>query len=218
MLCPVCVCVCGKSMQWSWIMQLSQSNRVMQCNGVFNSYMYMYMHFCTLISVKSNSKLTHLGLLLGTSALLRQQKWRCVWSCTEHSSVHITLSKSSLMCFLAHSNRFTLLGSRISWQYELPRNVQPRDVQQRSIVLSDNEYPRLHSSWCSWWAVVSSLHHICSSTNTFTSLVNFKGLPEPDRWPIDPVSLYFARNFAMPLLLATIPSSSLSKLAMVGLL
>ena len=46
----------------------------MQCNGVFNSYMYMYMHFCTLHSVKSNSKLTHLGLLLGTSALLRQQK------------------------------------------------------------------------------------------------------------------------------------------------
>ena len=125
-----CVCVCGKSMQWSRIMQLSQGNRVMQCNEVFNNYMYMYMHFCTLHSVKSNSKLTYLGLLLGAS-LLQQQKRQCVWSCTEHSSVHITLSKSSLMCFLAHSNRFTLLGFRISWQYVVPRNVQPRDVWQR---------------------------------------------------------------------------------------
>ena len=58
---------------------------------------------------------------------------------------------------------------------------------------------RLHSSWHSWCVVVSSSCRICSSTNTFTSLVNLESLPEPDHQPINPIPIYFARNLVMSL-------------------
>ena len=89
-----------------------------------------------------NSLYTYLGLFLGGSPRLWQQNRRCVSSCMLLSSDQMTsskpfVSKASLMFAVAHSHRFTLLASRMIWQYALPRNVQPSACLQRRTVRID---------------------------------------------------------------------------------
>ena len=140
----------------------------------------------------------YLGLFFSFSPCFRQQNLRCFSSWIELSSVHSTFLKpfaaASLLYSSAHSNRFILFDSRMSWQYELLRNVQPSAVLQRNIVFLEITCPRTVSIWCSCMAVVSSSSHIFSSTNLFTSSVIFDLLPLPGRRAIHREILYFFRN------------------------
>ena len=65
-----------------------------------------------------------------------------------------------------------------------------------------------------------SRHHVTSAPQQTPSplWLTLESIPEPDRRPINPVPLYFARNLVISLLLATISSFSLNNLAMVWLL
>ena len=67
----------------------------------------------------------------------------------------------------------------------------------------------------SWMAVVSSSALMASSTIAFTAAVCFDRLPLPARRSMEPVAFTRNINFATPLLLTMIPSSS-SSLAIVG--
>ncbi len=57
-----------------------------------------------------------LGLFRGFWPFLRQQKRRCVSSCTLVSSVQMTSSNGSPRYCWAHSKRFCLFTSLMSWQ------------------------------------------------------------------------------------------------------
>ena len=156
-----------------------------------------------------NTTATHsvyLGLFFAGCPRFLQQNRQCDSSWTVHLSVHTTSLNAKSVCLLAQSSCFCLLAWRISWQYELPRKVQPNAILQRRIVHREILYPRDSSNWWSWWADVSSSVCICSSTISLTSVI-FEGLPDPVRLPIDPVSRYFAINLLIPLLLAARPSA-----------
>ena len=141
----------------------------------------------------------YLGLFFAGCPRFLQQNRRCDSSWTVHSSVHTTSLNAKSVWLLAQSSRFCLLAWRISWQYELPRKVQPNAVLQRRIVHDPILYPRDFSNRWSWWADVSSSVCIRSSTISLTSAVIFEGLPDPARLPIDPVCRYFAINLLIPL-------------------
>ncbi len=121
-----------------------------------------------------------LGLGRGASPCILKQNLLCIFICMVHSSVYITSSKVSFWCALAHSYLFNLLGSRINWQYALPRNVHPRMDLHRSTVLLDKLNPFFSTIPCIWWAVVSSSRLICCSTNTLICSQIFVVLPEPN--------------------------------------
>ena len=134
------------------------------------------------------SPCAYLGLFLGGSPRLRQQKRRCDCNCTVHSSVQTTRLKSRSTFSRAHASLFSLFAWRINWQYALPRNVHPKEVLQRKTVRREILIPCVFRSSWSWYAVVSSSRRICCSTKRLTSRVTFDGLPDPGRLTMEPVS------------------------------
>ena len=85
-------------------------------------------HMCTF------SGCLGLGLFPGGSPLFLQQNRRWDSACMEHSLVKITLLKFSPRICRAKVSLFSLFTPRISWQYELPLNVHPREILQRRTV------------------------------------------------------------------------------------
>ena len=83
---------------------------------------------------------------------------------------------------------------RLDFAYSLPLN--PSDLLHRRIVRWESWHLFSISRQCSWKAVVSSSHFICSSTIAFISKVTFEGPPEPMRHPIIPDSSYLFGNLS----------------------
>ena len=134
---------------------------------------------CTLIGCLG------LGLGFGRCPCFLQQNLLWFSSCTVHSSVHKTFSKSSSRYWWAHSNLFCLLASLISWQYALPRNVHPSAVLHRKMVLKDMSIPLSSSILWSCVAVDSLSSSIFWSTSFFTVAVILDSRPDPGLLAMD---------------------------------
>lgn len=130
-----------------------------------------------------------LGLFLGGSPFLRQQKWWCDSAWIEHSSEKIMLLNLSPRRFCAKRSRFSLFWAWMSWQYELPwKSIQGRPYNVRQFSVRSKE-PLSFSSLWSCTAVVSSSVLICSSKNSLISPLISDILPLPSRrWIVPLVS------------------------------
>ena len=95
--------------------------------------------------------------------------------------------ESVVMVLLGPLETLRFVCGCISWQYLLPRNVQPSEVRQCNIVRREITLPLLISDECSWYVVVSSSKRIWFSTMCQTSSLIFDRLPGPADLPILPV-------------------------------
>ena len=112
----------------------------------------------------------------------------------EHSSEKITLSKVSPLSSTrwTYSSRFTLFGSRMSWQYAVRCNVQPSFLRIFLTVAEHTEIPNFTSFFWIWPLVISSFFRICWFMKACASLLDsFAGLPERGRFATEPVILSF---------------------------
>ena len=112
------------------------------------------------------------GLDFGFCPFFLQQNRRWISICTVVSSLQITFSKLSPRHSLAHWTRFSLLGSRINWQYAAPRDVKPSSRRPLKTQLLDMVIPISLSNKTNCFAVVSS--SLCIRI----SLVRIVGLPD----------------------------------------
>ena len=119
--------------------------------------------------------------IFGGSHLRRNDNFAWFSMCTEHSSVKMTSWKLSLSSIhlMANSSRFTLFGSRISWQYFVPVCNQPNFLRIRLTLLSEKSQWNFSLIFLRrWGAVSSSFLSISASMNFSTSKVTCSaGLP-----------------------------------------
>ena len=134
------------------------------------------------------------GFGFGLCPPLRQHCRLWLSSCTVVSSVQTTSTKSSWRYCCAHCSRFSLLASRISWQYADPRKVHPSFRLMRTTVGREISIPCRSKYWCSCVAVVSSFICMYASTKAITRPSTFDGLPDPGRLPILPSSRKDCQN------------------------
>ena len=90
----------------------------------------------------------------------------------------MTSSKDAPRFFLAHSKRFTLLASRIIWQYAVPRLVQPRQRRPLDNVFALMETPLFSTTLFNSFMVVSSSSFILLSICPRIVRVSFLGRPD----------------------------------------
>jgi len=102
----------------------------------------------------------YFGLAFSLGGWFNLWNWCRRWnsSCTDVSSLYITSSKESLLLIhsCAHSSRFSLLGSGISWQQRVPWNVHPKSCLLLLMVERLTDIPPRLRMAVSCVAVVSS--------------------------------------------------------------